>query len=39
MLQELVVYRCAVAHYQQLRCRSLVEVPITLLVDNRVEVI
>ena len=31
MLQELVVYRCAVAHNQKLRCRSLVEVPITLL--------
>ena len=31
MLQELVVYRCAVAHNQKLCCRSLVEVPITLL--------
>ena len=31
MLQELVVHSCAIAHYQKLRCRSLVKVPITLL--------
>ena len=31
MLQELVVHRCAVAHHQKLRCRSLAKVPMTLL--------
>ena len=31
MLQELVVHGRAVAHHQELRCRSLIEVPIALL--------
>ena len=31
MLQELVVHSRAVAHHQELRCRSLIEVPIALL--------
>ena len=31
MLQELGVHRRAITHYQELRCRSLIEVPIALL--------
>ena len=31
MLQELVVHSRAIAHHQELRCRSLIEVPKALL--------
>ena len=34
MLQQLVVYCCAVAHHQELRCRSWVQIPMTLLKEN-----